>query len=125
MGSWVIWVGMLRTSQPNHTIRRCPLQDFPGVRLGLHIIQTGQEHVEFALFTLCQGADVVLVLGVANDRGDVPGAVEEERREVHGHFAMAAEEEDLHIVSWYLLVEQGIWYAVQLAAGYSTLLRLL
>lgn len=104
-----VWVGLYgdrnveeeyinqRTRRPNDIIRRHSIQDLLRVRRTLHLVQTRDQHVHFALTAFAQSQDIILVLGVADHAGDVPGAVEEQRRQVAGDFAVAAQYKNLHV----------------------------
>lgn len=84
------------TSRPNDAIRLDTVDDTLCIGLCLHIVKTGEKDVEGALLALPQSADFRLVVGVADDAGDVPGAREEKGSQVEGDFAVATEEKNVH-----------------------------
>lgn len=89
-------MGDERTSRPNHIVWAHGVENLPSICGALHVFQAGDKHFQLAFTALTQRQDVVLVVGVAYHAGDIPGPVEEKRRHVEGHFAMAAEQKDLH-----------------------------
>lgn len=84
------------TSRPDDVVWGHSIQNLLGIRYILDIFQTGDQHVQLALAALAECKNLALVIGVAHDTGDIPGAVEEERREFEGNLAMATEKKDLH-----------------------------
>lgn len=72
------------------------IQDLLCIIGTLHIVETGNENIQLALAAVAEFEDFLLVVGIAHDAGDIPGAVEEEWGEMEGNLAVAAEEEDLH-----------------------------
>lgn len=56
-----------------------------------HIVQAGDEDVQLALAAFTELEDFFFVIWVAYYAGHVPAAVEEERGQMEGDFAVAAE----------------------------------
>lgn len=97
--------GHERTGGPDDVVWGNGIQDLLGIRYVLNVFQTGDKNIQLALAALAECKNLALVVGVAHNAGDIPGAVEEERREFEGNFAMTTKKKDLHDEMWVVLGE--------------------